>query len=65
MQRAALGAVLHVPLKVGCGHRVHLIIKISLDAQGLTALHGLCTRARRCLRQVRSCSPAGRASRTS
>ena len=40
MQGPALGAVLHVPLEVGCGQRVHLVIKISLDAQGFRALHG-------------------------
>jgi hypothetical protein len=33
MQRVALGAVLHVPLNVGCSQRVHLVIKIGLDAQ--------------------------------
>src|SRR5579862_5376427 len=40
MQRAALGAALHVPLNVGCRHRVGLAVKIRLHPQGVRALHG-------------------------
>src|ERR1700683_501737 len=40
MQRAALLAALHVPLNVGCGHRVGFTVKIGLHAQGVRALHG-------------------------
>src|ERR1700735_2787033 len=40
MQCAALSAALHVPLNVGCGHRVGFTVKIGLHAQRVRALHG-------------------------